>query len=270
MNNRECGDKMGRKKKKEEEKEEPIIVEVKEIEAEKKSTDSVDKKKKKKKCKNCSTENDIDAKYCKNCGKRLFSKIEKEGIYFLFNRIFKILSLVIAIDLLFLVRPHFGTSTGDYILICYILLLVLTLILATFCRIMSEGVTFEKIKKNKFKMTKTTQVELGVIILLFMISMVILIHTNTRIMYIKPGNSYIDKKVEKYVSRWRDTKSYVRTGVRRCPSTGKIFNKIPKYDINCYEYTYRISFKNGDTCFLKYRSRQDHKMNQETFSYCDR
>ena len=242
------------KKKKEEVIEEPIIVKVEEIH--------------KKICRRCKTENEEDALYCKQCGSILKNKITTSNIFLTLSRIFKILSIVLAIDTLLLTRSHLGTARWDLIVIEYALILAWTLLLSSIFRLVGEDKSFiDLIKKKELFKDYQTFTELKLILLIIFCALILLGYTNSRIMYIKPGNMYVERKVKNYAKRW-GTVEYTRAGVRKCTDKKMYFDKIEGKVINCYEYTYRIEFKDGQSCFIKYRTRYDYKRNEEIFSYC--
>lgn len=218
-------------------------------------------------CYQCQTLNDADANFCKKCGISISAKQERLNVFFYISTLFKVLSITIAIDVFWVTKPLLGTPTGDSLIMEYSLILAVTLFLATCFRLFSEGQTVFTIFSQETRMDRKTQSEFGIISLLVICSALIFIYTNTRIMFLKPGNNYVEKKVSKHITRWYKVR-YMRTGVRKCPKKTKIWKTFTITTPFCYEYTYLIKFRDGDSCFIHYTSQYDHKLNKESFSYC--
>lgn len=240
------------KKKKEEQPEEPVIIKVEEVV--------------KKTCSKCKTENDSDAIYCKNCGIKLEQE-EKQSFIQHLSKVFQILSIAIAIDAMFQTRIHLGTSRGDNIVIQYAFLLASTLLLSTIFRIIGNKVTVEKIVKARFAMSYQTARELRIIIMVYIIEILVFIFSNTRLPFLKPGNNYIDHTVGRYIQRYEGVTSYTRVGITNCEREKKS-KFLPTYQFFCYEYTYELKFEDGQSCFIKYKTKKNQKIDTESFSYC--
>lgn len=285
-------EKKSEKVQKNQSKEEPVIVEVKEEftetveeivpkdqKQEEKSTGVVEEKnqeeskkeeKKKKTCNKCKTQNDEDANFCKNCGKKLKTKITKENVLYSISYLLQIISIAVALDAMVQVRPHVGSTRGDNIVIEYAFLLATCLLLSTVFRLLGNNVTPKKIIKNKFNMSEQTTKEVRLITAVYVLAMFLFIYSNSRIVFLKPGNNYIDKKIEQYVKRWDGVESYSRIGYNKCPRVNWYWKYLPDYTFFCYEYTYVIKFEDGKSCFIKYRTRHTSKVDNEAFSYCDK
>lgn len=218
-------------------------------------------------CYQCQTLNDSDANFCKKCGADIYLKKEKSNLLFYMSTIFKVLSITIAIDVIWLTKPLLGTSTGDSIIIEYSLILAVTLFLATCFRVFSEGNTIFDLLNKEVRIDRKTQSEFGISFLLLLCAIIMCIYSNTRIIFLKPGNNYVERKVNKHIQRWYKVQ-YARTGVRKCKKKTKIWKNYSITTPFCYDYTYIIKFRDGDTCFIHYTSHFDHKVNKEAFSYC--
>ena len=223
-------------------------------------------------CRYCLTENDKEALTCKNCGGKLREevKVEKWNRLIFVSVLFRILSIVVAIEIAFQIKPHLGTTRGDLIIIGYGLILMNTLLFATVFRLIGEGEDLEELKTPKFQLTGTTKTEMTIILGIFIVVMFMAIHTNTRTFIIRPGNRYIDGKVNRYIKRYDGAIDSKRTGTKRCEGPNGflkyITNKVPF----CYEYIYEIDFNDGEKCFVTYKSRYDIKINTENISYCNK
>lgn len=224
----------------------------------------------KKVCRKCNTSNDENANYCKNCGLKFKREQTKEEIFLSISKLLQILAIIIAIDAMFQVRIHMGTVQGDNLVIRYAFLLATTLLFSTIFRLRSNNVTLQKIKNNKFKMSKTTDFEATLIIGVYVLAIVLFLYSNSRIAFLRPGNNYVERKMGQFVTRFRDVDSYSRVGIRKCPRVNWYSKYLPNYTFFCYEYTYSIEFEDGESCFVKYRSRYSKDVDIETFSYCNK
>jgi len=219
-------------------------------------------------CKKCHTNNEEDANFCKKCGSRIKKKLDRESSYLSLSRIFKILSIVIAIDTVFLARPHLGTARWDNIIISYALLLVFSLICSSIFRILGLHSNWKDFfHKPKEFIDKQTIVEMEAIAAILLCTTILFGYSYSRLIWIKPGNNYVEHKIKKYVTRWNNVE-YERLGDRKCQESIHLWKSEITMIPNCYEYTYHITFKDGESCNITYKTRYDRKRNEEVFSYC--
>lgn len=243
------------KKKKDEKKEKEIEEEATEVE--------------KTICANCDTLNDSDANYCKKCGLPITASLKRSKVFLFISTIFNILSLTMVVDVIWITKPLIGTLKWDNIIIEYAYLLAGTLFLSTCFRLLGEGKKIQDlIKLETLEEPKTTK-ELRLILAILICAFLLFIYTNTRIMFLKPGNNYVERRVGQHITRWYKVR-YERTGVRKCPDKKKIWKNFYIKTPFCYEYTYKVKFRDGDSCYIHYTSEYNHKINVETFSYCSK
>ena len=244
--------------------------EEKEVKKQRKKKEELETEVEKIACYKCQSLNDIDANFCKKCGNPLKNSKEQLKVFFYISRLFKILSIALAIDTLWFSRAHIGTAQWDNIIIEYAFILVLTLICSTLFRIMGEGKSLIRIvlKKEPF-WDSITQEEAKLIYLVLICGLALFCYSNTRVILLKPGNNYVDRRVGQHVKRWYKV-NYARTGVKKCNEEIKIWKGFYLTNPFCYDYTYEIQFRDRDSCFIHYVSHFDFKRNQETFSYCSK
>lgn len=222
----------------------------------------------KKECPKCQTLNDADANFCKKCGIPISFAYKKSMVLLFISTIFKILSITIAIDVVLMTKPLIGTPKIDNIIIEYALILGFTLLCSTCFRILGEGKSPIAVlfKKNEV-WDRNTYIEIHAIFLLFICTFLLFCYTNTRIIFLKPGDNYVERKVGQYIQRWYKV-SYERVGVRKCSKKTKIYKSYSITTPFCYDYTYIVKFRDRDSCFIHYTSYYNHKINKESFSYC--
>ena len=222
----------------------------------------------KKECAKCHTLNDFDANFCRKCGTPIAFSYKKSKALNFISTIFKILSITIAIDVIWMTRPLMGTAKIDNIIIEYSLLLIGTLFCSTCFRLLGEGKSLiDMFLKKNAEWDRNTYAEMHIIFLFFIGIVLLCIYTNTRIIFLKPGSNYVERKVGNYIQRWYKV-NYERVGVKKCDKKTKIFKSFSITTPFCYDYTYRIIFRDRDSCFIHYTSQFDHKINKEDFSYC--